>query len=846
MNRLTPWLVAVLALAGCAKNTSKPTAKMQGPTGVALFRGYDADLPGSLRHLVAVSNTRGDDLRIIDAVTDKVLLGPTLVAALTIPTESRPTLIAAGRLEDLDASGAAVGAHPDLLVVAPRGLVARPTQVGQFAAAIQQVVTWEPAMRVHRTFDLGDLAPDAIVSALAVVPVRRPDGAGGWIGSARVAIGLSDGGLITMEASRTAGSEAIELAAPVRQELGFTALDFASTADGSHLYAATLDPIPGPGGLLGVADLDMTGAPGAFPVRAIPARAGTTRLGFQEVAPFVDSDPNASIPDFDQFGPVVPRVFAAIDQSACGRDRSVPCGVAVIDPVAGTLAADPAGEMAFQMPFQMGGEVVDLAAIGPPLHSDNPGYLTLAPGSGKRWTQSMGAVSSSAGPVYLADLSHFALANDVSSLVGSARARVVSSLSWVPTLTSNTIGLWQLLVPLNPNDPKSKMKSYIDAFAVAGVGVTPGYTPTDNWFVTYQGVLPGLGNRLGVAQVPSAGQPPAQVALQEDVAQAGAATPSWRSVVRVYDPRLAIQPHDIVEVGGFATGVCPRGAFEMEVTGILPPTADAPGGSLAIVPAPVQPTHAGQSLPADPACLPAGTSKVAITIRTWGYALVGNSTGYAGRPQEVLDPMDETVPYFQLKYEDEDLLSCPIMPDAPEAWPPPPADVAACEADAAACRATCERLLLARKARRIFYVTNRCADKHEQTCYNTWVQLADTLTTGETQLWKWPKPLTFPLPKGPAVYFKLSVQRDEGGDAPPERGAYLGFSTGSGYSPAIRVPYSGSGITGAVLPGRVLLHDRTEATGVSTDGIHGFAAFIDNLVLEFAAGSAGQNATVIR
>jgi hypothetical protein len=862
VKRLTPWLLVAIALAGCAKSTSRPSAKMKGPTGVALFRGYAADAPGTLRQLVAVSNTRGDDLRVIDAMTNQVLLGPTLVAALTIPTESRPTLIAAGRLDDLDGTGTGVAALPDLLVVAPRGLVARPSQPDQFAAAIQVVVTWDPAMRVDRTIDLGDVAPDAIITALAVIPEARPDGTR-LPGTARVVIGLSDGGLLTIQATRAVGSEAIVLGDPsrldlgiTRQDLAFTPLDLASppydlafpapdpapVPGWNRLYLATTDPIPGPGGVLGVAELDVTGTPGAWPVRAISGRIGTTRVAAAGVAPFIDNDPDATIPDFDQFGPVVPRVYAAVDLSACGRDRSMPCGVAVIDPVAGGLAADPAGELPYQLPFQVDGEVVSLAVSGPPQESDRPGYLQLAPASGRRWTQSMGAISSSVGRIYIADLSHFALANDVSSLVGNTRTRVTSAASLVPSLTSNTIGLWQWLIP---KDPEVTWPLYIDTFAVFGVGVTPGYTPNDDWFVTYQGVMPGLGSRLAVARVPAGPlQPPTQVALQQATELTGPGTSPWRSVVRVYDPRLAIQPFDIVEVSGFETGVCPLGKFEMVVTGLLPPTADAPGGAIALAPAGSQPTNDGQTLPANPSCLPAGDSPVTVTVRAWGYVLLGSRTGYGGRPQEIHDPRDGT-PAFELRYEDEDLLSCPIMPDRPDDWPPAAADVAACEADVVGCRATCERLALARRARRLFYVTSRCANNHEQACYNTWVELAP-FVNGDPQPLQLPLPLAFPLPTGPVVAFKLGVQRDEGGFDPPERGAYLTFSTGSGYAPSARVPYNGTAVTGAVMPGRVLLYDRTETTGLTTDGIHGFAAFVDNLVLEFASGSAAQNSTTIR
>lgn len=847
MNRLAPLCLALLAFAGCAKNTSRPTAKMKGPTGVALFRGFGSDAPGTLRTMVAVSNTRGDDLRVIDAVTDKVMLGPTLISALSIPTEPRPSLIAAGRLDDLDVDGATVVATPDLLVVAPRGLVARPWLPGQFAAAIQVVVTWDPAMRIDRTIDLGDLAPDATITALAVIPEARPDGTRVH-GTARVVIGLSDGGLLTILATRPAGSESIVLGDPARldlgftrQELGFTPLDLAfpppdlafpppnpvPVPGWTKLYVATTDPIPGPGGVLGVAELDVTGTPGAFAVRAIPARVGTTQISAVGVAPFLNNDPDAAVPDFDQFGPVAPRVFAALDLSACGRDRAMPCGIAVIDPVAGGLAADPAGELPYQLPFQLEGEVVDLAVSGPPKVSERPGYVLLAPASGKRWTQSIGAISSTVGRIFIADLSHFALANDISTLAGSARTRVSTAASNPLSADDASIGVWQRQTP---PDTATEWPLFLDLLAVYGIGVTPGYTTGENWSVTYQGPLPGVGGRLAVAQVPTGGaQPPIRVALQQ--ATSLPAPDQWRSVVRVYDPRLAIQPADIVEVSAVKAGDCPRGPFEMVVTGIDPPTTDAPGGALLLAPARSQPTNEGQNDPANPGCLPAGSTEVYVSVRAWGFVLVGSRTGYAGRPSEVYDPYDGS-PNFELKYENEELLSCPIMPDAPEAWPPPPAAISACEADVATCRAICERLNLARRARRLFYVTNRCSLEREKTCYDTWVAP--------------PSSLTFPLPTGPVVSFRIGVKRQGGGYDPPPRGTSLDFSTASGYSPTVRVPYTTSGVSASALPGGVLLHDRTADTGVSTDGIHGFAAFIDNLVLEFASGSAGQNATTIR
>ena len=107
----------------------------------------------------------------------------------------------------------------------------------------------------------------------------------------------------------------------------------------------------------------------------------------------------------------------------------------------------------------------------------------------------------------------------------------------------------------------------------------------------------------------------------------------------------------------------------------------------------------------------------------------------------------------------------------------------------ATCRATCERLVLARRARRLFYVTDRCATPRAGLLQHLG-RLAPTVN-GDSQPLQRLLGLSFPLPTGPVVAFKLAVQRDDGGFAPPERGAYLSFTTGSGYPPERRVPYNG-------------------------------------------------------
>jgi hypothetical protein len=172
------------------------------------------------------------------------------------------------------------------------------------------------------------------------------------------------------------------------------------------------------------------------------------------------------------------------------------------------------------------------------------------------------------------------------------------------------------------------------------------------------------------------------------------------------------------------------------------------------------------------------------------------------------------------------------MPDAPQDWPPSPAAIAACEADVATCRATCERLVLARRSRRNFYVTTRCGKDTEGACYTAWGAA--------------PNSLTFPLPNGPALEFKVGILHVNGAIGAPARGNYLLFTTGSGLVPAAWVPYAGASSTAASLPGKVVFFDRAEATGLATDALHGFAAFTGNVVLDFATTLSAQNATTIR
>jgi hypothetical protein len=365
---------------------------------------------------------------------------------------------------------------------------------------------------------------------------------------------------------------------------------------------------------------------------------------------------------------------------------------------------------------------------------------------------------------------------------------------------------------------------FFDTLAPVGVAVTPGYTRSEIINITYQGYLPGLQGRVGVAHVTSG--IPDWIALQEATGLTEPGSSGWRSVVRVYDPQVAIQPGDTVTLDGLPTVACPDGKFEVRVTRLLPPDPTLyPGGALAVAPLQTPPRPGWL-------CLPPGDTVINASVRVSGLVVVGSQSGYVGRPGLVYQNPELAQP-FELRYENEDLLSCPIMPDRPGDWPPPLAAVEACEADVAACRSTCERLVLARRARRLFYMTDICPNQASGAggpCVIRWVN-----TYG----------LTFPMPTGPVLAFKVGVT-SPGLKSSLYRDTYLQFSTGAGFLPGFRVPYSGQMQVGPVQPAGIVFHDRTSATGVWSDTVHGFAAYADNLVLDFAPSAPGASSVTIR
>ena len=831
-------LAALAMLAACGGTSSRPGVRLNGPSAIAVFRGVTTRDAANLRSYMAIANERGDDLRLLDAVDGKAVLAPGLVMSLSVPTAPRPALLAAGSLADEGAPKA------DLLAVAPAGLAACDrTAPTRLAGCIQVVATWDPATAVDSalTIDLATLAgglhADAEVLSLAVVPVPVDDGAGGWkaaAGKARLVAGLSGGRLLLADFVRaTGGEEILPAGTAAVHAVGFDPVSLSASPDLRHVYAATPDPVAG---VEGVAELDLSGAVDALPgTRAIAAGAPTRLVLAATVREFAGMpDPTSpKSPKPDQYGPQVLRVYAALEPTRCGLDWPVACGIAVLDPALGGPAPDPAGELPGRAPIPILGQPLAMAAVYPPtwgggtLEGDPvnppaaPAPLVVALQKlnvplGLRWASTLAAVASSKGQVALLDLGKSAQVTSQSLVYNTTYTRTTSASGEVirvlPDGTANPpeaglpfLGLWD---DRDPSQPATVVKTRDPTTMRALVRLTPGYTTSEGWLLTWQGRLPGLTGVKAHLEVGAAGV--AWLAVQQATGLAPPAEP-FRHVARLYDVRLGLRPGDVVEVTP-DDAACPD-TFDLTVTSLLPPDAALhPGGAVAV---------SG----ALPDCLVRAPQAAAATFRSGGLLLAGTSSGYAGRPQ-----IDTT---FALRWEDEAALTCPMLQGA--AWPPPACDDA--------CRDQCERLLLARKARRLAYVAEDCTPVAESTsraaCEARWAHL----WTAEVKQLE-------PNPVGPVIAFRPGWVDEEGG-APdptlaPRRGTVLRIDTESALEPASRLPLSSGTANGDVLPSGLATFDRSATTGAAADGVRVLASYPSNLVLDFTPADASSAVTVHR
>ncbi|ACL65985.1 conserved hypothetical protein [Anaeromyxobacter dehalogenans 2CP-1] len=900
-------LLALAASAGCGSSAAKPDLGLVSPGGVAVFRGLTTKNALDPAHpYVAVANSGRDELIFIDALDDEPVLAPVVIRPLAVPTlpgEPHPTLLASAGLHDgQNADGTGL---PDLLVVVSPG-----------SSRLQLVATWDLATHVVQPagadpLDLGALAPGAQVLDMIAVPVLEPGAtAGTWQvarGKARVLASIAGGRLAVVDFARQADGSIAPSGTPALQDLGFEALSLAESPDHDRLFAATVDEVIPGSGVFGVGEIDTTGAVGSWTVRALDARVGTTLVAAAKVTErFVGvqdgdtfcvrqpGDPFCKAPNQDL------RVYAFLDPAACGRTARMPCGLAVIDPARGGLMADPTGEMPYLAPMAVPSIPIAIAISGPPalpptnepsdvqLSAAN-GYMLLAPGSGQVKTTGVAVLASGDGRVYMVDLARWHIPLNASILRTSTRTSVTGGTVFSPSLvvpdpenpgkylvkpSRLRLGLWDLTAWPTVTRPTAALAS-TSANMPRTVRVTPGYTATDTWTVLYQGPLPGLSARAGQTGATADGR--LWLAVQTPLPRSDGST-QLVDVARLFDPSLAVHVGDIAQLAPASTVTAclttdpdtetpSTTSYETRITAILPPSAAYPGGAVTLDETQLIDLRnpvAAERLPATPECIaalkqvaPAGN--MLVTIRAAGLIAGGASMGYVGRPQLESDPT--AADPFHLTYSalappplGEDAISCPILPWPAEAYGPnAPAAFTACVDEA--CRSECERLVLARKARRLYYLSDRCLDivdgpKASATkgCWVDWAAIADTL----------------PDASGPIVSFHLGcgqAQVDANGDVvidprtktvvedvcttELERDMSLTFITQSGIAYAYRGPTTGSNAASS-FPVAAVPFDRSPFPGKQADGYRFFVTYSENFLLDMSPATAYSTSKVIR
>jgi hypothetical protein len=842
-------VVALVALTACDSTTPIPPVRFAQPAAVAVFRGVTTKNPG-VHPYVAVANAGSHDLTLIDAVDDRAVLAPILTRSLAVPVPGmRPTLLVSSSLWDgpdldVDPPDPTRPATADLLVVA-----------SESSPVLQLVQTWSADVRTlaAEQVDLGAIAPGAEVLALVAAPVpdagvpprRTP-------GRVRVVAALTENRLAVVEYVR-AGEAIVAEAAEVRTlEVGgapFQPVALAvSPFDPAHVYVATPDPI---GGVFGVAELDARGPLAAWTVRALDARGPTSlvaawRLHERQAAE--SGDP----PGAFEAAPV-DRVYAALDRAGCGPDRRVPCGIAVLDPVTGGMRADYAGLMPYLAPISVPATPLALTISGPPAVAASatdpaqfkPPWMRISPASGARGTSAVMAIPSSDGRVYFADLARWAVPNERSILRTDSRTSVTSAAAGLPSDTVRRLGFWDV-------GAESSTVTTEAARLATAVTVTPGFTRSETWTVTFQGELPGLASGdVLYGQTGRAEDGRTTLALQVPVATSDGA-PRFTQVVRLYDPAFGLHPGDIVTLAAAGIPGCPAGPVEARVAELRAPTADAPGGSVVLEgsivdPVPVE-LDTGELVFDDwPACVAAagnGYARVPAAFRAGGLVVTGSVTGYAGRPELLAAPVTADTPGFSLAYQDEDALSCPLDP-----WP---ADPAAVPCDAA-CRDSCEALALVRRARRHYHVSDRClgvtpgpvpSSLNDYNCTSIW------------------EGRDFPKANGPVIAFKLGYvpKPDAEGDPGDPGGAFpaedqtlwpelrrlgIQLTTQNGLSPSSRLPLTG-GAAAPILPRGAAAFDRSPYPGKAGDAYRFYVPYAHDFIFDMSPAQPINLPVVIR
>jgi hypothetical protein len=838
-------LVAALVLAACGSSRTESFIGLDEPAAVAVFTGVTPKR-GELHPYLAIANGGRDDLTLVDAVDGEPVLATVLVRALAVPTATRPYQLVGGSLADGEA---------DLLAV-----------IGAGSSAVEVVDTWSGAPRVVATVPL---TPGAeVLSAVAAsVPVLDGTEWKAVAGRVRLVLGLTGGRLAVLEFRRDADGKKVVLDGdPVVQTVGFDAVALAARAwpdttrpaeatDVRYVWAATREDVPAGSGAFGVVEIDSSAAPGAWPVSLVPAGGPTRLVATAHLAERGKDDidvPPEAVP--------VDRVYAVLDESGCGGQGAISCGIVIIDPSAPVrgILPDPLGELPYHPPIQLPAKPLAIAAATVPKVPPagvGSGRMNILPGTGARNTTGVLAVPASDGRVYAVDAGRHTTLNDnsmIREIVGGAqtRTRVDDFIRGISGKDSDLKTFLVIACDESVQNGACEPVPVTDVSAAIGaMKVTPGYTSEQRFTVSYQGLLPGLA--LRPAEVGDGGGG-AWIAFQEPRVPG----PGRTGAARVYDPELGVRVGDIVQIyPAKDETVCGKTGrdddagttddneledsriVEAKVADFVLPDPDLhPGGALLLDAA---------GLPAEEAaCLAemvaAGESPIRGRVRASGFLLEGAGLGYAGRPAIVSPPGDADLRIqIDLHYLDEQAAAqdCPLVP-----WPADPGAVT-CLGE---CRDRCERRVLGRKARRVYTVTDACGADVE-ICRAIW---GDPIYDGNGQRTGYTDPL--PAMTGPVLEALLTIRKagpDKalGGDddlpvplAEVDRGLSAIVTTASGVTPMYRFSVAGT----AVSPTGIVAFDRSEwDQGAS---YRFYVSFASGLVLDLSPGEVSTVTKSIR
>jgi hypothetical protein len=852
----TAALAALALAAACSSGARTLGAKFSQPTALATFQGLTRARPEAVHAYLAVASARGDEVRFVDLQDDRVVVGPGVIFPLSVPTDPRPMRLAAASLGD----GSAGAPSPDLLAVAGAGSLDVGASSLRPALRLQIVVTWDvhnrvdPALTVDLPAEDPSLA-DADLLSLAAMTIARPvtPGVPSPPGRARLLAGLSGGRLAVAEFERDSDPAAtpgsLKRRGPlVVRDLGFDAVHLAVSPDGWRVFAATPDPLLDAAGqpVRGVAQIDVSGAdPLAWPVTGLDARAPTRLVAAGILSERTPDDadlfgrrvPDPSVPGGIGLAPD-PRleVLAVLDESSCGSQAAIDCGIATLVPDdasrGGGIAADPAGQLPYRAPIRIGAMPLALVVVPPRAGGDVPvvsgqveTVMTIAPPTGRNDATAVGAVAAADGRIHLVDVGRWAEGNAVSSMRGAQRA-AVASLDALGSSDTNkqVVGLWNDRL-VESGQPETAI-AFEDLPSLQKlVGTTPGFAQDDAWSVVWEGLIPGLVLRPGTVGLAN-GTP--FVALQRPLAAT-----TWITGGNIADPALGVRIGDIAFVAIPDTALCPPpegfavGGFEARVTGFLAPDPTwYPAGALAVD---------RLSDPDHTACLrdvadaAAPTRDAELSIRGQGLVLSGQSFGYAGRPTLSVDPGAAATETFVVEWQDEGALAA---------------------AAAAGDRSAGELLPIVRKARRRYYPTDRVCppppdkpDLQDLSCPD--YPVGYDPVTGVVTV-----PRTTPPEK---VFLGLHLLKFRAGPhcrlsggtgcdpLPLLRDTSLSFGTQSGRAPWIR-----QALGGGSFPFAVTWYDKSLFPSTSSRGTQILAAFFDDQIIDFSPASSPADTAVVR